>query len=487
MANRKSDSDALSTLLSKRPSRRAFLRGMGTVAVGLPLLDVFAARRAEAAPTPPARFAVFCRQGNGVAQAEPYLTVPEPERFWPTTRGALTTASMAAEPDRAVVELASYADKLLLVSGTRFAFTKNTCGHAAGANQVLTAAKLDSETAGQYSLAMGESVDNRMAREINPAGVEPLTLLTGPTEGYLPIVLSYRGAKDLRGAENDPFVVYSRMMGLAGMDAALVAQIATRRKSVNDLVRGQMQSLLSRSDLSSADRTRLELHQDAIRDVEVKMACILPEMRAQEMDGINPVDGSNYIPVTQMHMDLIALSFACDYSRVATLQMGQGNDGTQFSIPGFRNGELLPRFHQISHRIFGDGTEGDPIEGAQEMHHEIDKLHARLFKYLLDKLSSYSTPDGTLLDSGVAAWTNDLGAGVSHTFENIPWVLAGSCGGYLKQGQYVDASNGGSKVTHNKLFNTLLNAVGARKADGGLVDDFGDASLERGEISVMKA
>ena len=208
-------------------------------------------------------------------------------------------------------------------------------------------------------------------------------------------------------------------------------------------------------------------------------------MRQRELDGINPVDGNNYVTVTQMHIDVIALAFACDYSRVATLQMGQGNDGTQFSIPGFRNGEKLPRYHQISHRIFSDGAEGDPIEGAQEMHHEIDKLHARLFVYLLDKLSSSSAPNGkgTLLDNSVAAWTNDLGHGVSHTYENIPWVLAGSAGGYLKQGQYIDAG----KVTHNQLFNTLLNAVGARKADGSLVDDFGDSSLKPGQISGMLA
>ena len=179
----------------------------------------------------------------------------------------------------------------------------------------------------------------------------------------------------------------------------------------------------------------------------------------------------------------MALSFACDYSRVATIQMGQGNDGTQFTIPGYRGGQQLPRFHQISHRIFGDGDVGDPIDGAQEMHHEIDKLHARLFRYLLDKLASYSQPNGTLLDNSVAVWTNDLGHGVSHNYVNIPWVIAGSAGGYLKQGQYVDAGN----VTHNQLLNTLLNAVGVRKADGSLVDDFGDPSLKQGQISGMLA
>ena len=34
---------------------------------------------------------------------------------------------------------------------------------------------------------------------------------------------------------------------------------------------------------------------------------------------------------------------------------------------------------------------------------------------------------------------------------------------------------------------TLLNAVGVRKADGSLVDDFGDPSLKPGQISGMLA
>jgi hypothetical protein len=459
-------------------SRRNFLRGAGTVLVGLPMLDVFATSPAGAQDMK-RRFAVFIRQGNGVAQAGN----GEPERFWPKALGALTSASMQADSDRAVVELASYANKLLLVRGTKFAFPGNGCGHSGGGNQVLTAQKVSSDPSGAKSLAMGESVDTRMAREINPEGRDPLTLLTGATQGYLPVVLSYRGPKMLRGADNDPFVVYKRMTGLSGMDASVVQQIATRRKSVNDLIRGQLKDFLLRTDLSGDDRKRLDLHLASIRDVEIRMGCTLDDMRQRELDAVNPTDGKNYVQVTQMHMDLVALSFACDYSRVATIQMGQGNDATQFSIPGFRNGETLPRFHQISHRIYSDGAEGDPIEGAQEMHHEIDKLHARLFKYLIDKLSSYSTPDGTLLDSGVAAWTNDLGHGVSHNYQNIPWVLAGSAGGFLKQGQYIDAGN----VTHNKLFNTLLTAVGVRKADGSPVDDFGDPSLAKGMIDAMKA
>jgi hypothetical protein len=55
-----------------RPSmgRRLFLRGAGTVVLGLPLLESFGrVSRAKAAPSDYS-FAIWCRQANGVAQAD---------------------------------------------------------------------------------------------------------------------------------------------------------------------------------------------------------------------------------------------------------------------------------------------------------------------------------------------------------------------------------------------------------------------------------
>ena len=84
------------------------------------------------------------------------------------------------DADRAVNELADYADKLLMVRGTKFAFPGNGCGHSGGGNQCLTAAKVSDDPSGNESLAMGESVDNRIARELNPASnPDPLTLYAG--------------------------------------------------------------------------------------------------------------------------------------------------------------------------------------------------------------------------------------------------------------------------------------------------------------------
>lgn len=460
-------------------ARRAFLTGIGGATLALPFLESLRPRRARAAGERP-RYCVYVRQANGVAQADNN----EPERFWPHDLGDVTTESLSTtDADRAVSELAEYGDKLLMVRGTRFAFPGNGCGHSGGGNQCLTAAKVSDTPSGNESLAMGESVDNRIARELNPAAnPDPLTLYAGRMAGYINEVLSYRGPKDLRAADRNPWSVYTKIVGITGVPEELAMKIKARRVSVNDLVREQMTALMGKSDLSSTDRTRLQTHFDAIRDLEVELLCELPPAdEIAAMEAQQNYDGADELmqTIVRMQMNLIAFAFACDYTRVATLQIGDGNDGTQYTIDGV----TLPRYHQISHRIFSDGDMGDPIPDAQGKHHLIDREHAKLFKHLLDRLNMYATDGGTLLDDSVAIWCNDLGAGVSHTYANVPWVCAGSCGGFLKTGQYIDAGD----VSHNKFHNTILSAVGLTNAQGEYVDDFGDPELEPGVIDAMIA
>ncbi|KIG17465.1 hypothetical protein DB30_03166 [Enhygromyxa salina] len=459
--------------------RRRFLAGIGGVALGLPFLESMAPRKAGAAGTDATRFSVYVRQANGVAQAGG----GDPEQFWPVAPGPLDSAGLAAQSDRAVSELADYASQLTMVKGLRFAFPGNGCGHSGGGNQCLTAAKVSDLPAGNESLSMGESVDNRAAAELNAVGVEPLTLYAGKMNGYIDEVLSYRGSMDLRAANPNPWSVYTNIVGLSALDVELAEQIQARRMSVNDLVRDQMQTLMGSSQLSQADRERLELHFDAIRDLELELTCELPgeaEVGEYMAYADNYSDNDNMETVCRLQMNLIALAFACNYTCTATLQIGDGNDGTEWWVGGVKQ----PNYHMISHRIYSHGSEGDPIPDAVAKHHQIDRIHARLFRHLLDRLSMYGTEKGTLLDDSVAVWTNDLGHGVSHTYNNVPFVMAGSCGGFLKTGQYVELPE---LTTHNKLFNTLLTAQGVRKPGGEWIDDFGDPELAPGLIDEIIA
>jgi hypothetical protein len=191
-------------------------------------------------------------------------------------------------------------------------------------------------------------------------------------------------------------------------------------------------------------------------------------------------ENARLIEFVQLQLDIITFAFASDLVRVATLQVGDLADGAQYTIDGV----VQPEYHMISHRILSDGENAPEIKGADLMHHQIDRIHARLyFKYLLDRLSQYSTPSGTLLDQTMAVWTNSLATG-SHRYTNIPYVIAGSAGGYLETGRYLRAAAGSGFVTNNKILSTLLNAALRRPKDK-LIDDFGEPALEKGVIPQM--
>ena len=473
-----------------RSGRRAFLRTMGGLGIGLPFLEGLPERSAfaqdSAQPAAPApTFGMYICTANGVVQA----FRQEPEKFWPTQLGPLTTEGMQAfAGDRATGLLADYAAKLLIVKGVNYPFGNRGCGHALGLTQCLTAAQPAGDA--QNAVATGISADTLIASELHPAGVEPLTLYAGRKGGYIDEKLSFRAANQVRAAEGNPWNVYQRLTGLvqpetgAGAEGA-AARLAVQRRSVNDLVREELNSLMNLPALSSDDKSRLDLHFTSVRDIENTMMTMatcsaerldIPAIQAMNEGSAFRRTDNTIEDVAKLQIDLAAFAFACNASRVATLQIGDGTDGTRYTI----NGIQAERFHWISHRQSSDGNDGQPIANAVEVHIEIDRLRMLTFKHLLDRFSTYSMPSGTLLDASYALWTSHVAIGPSHAFNNLPIIIAGSAGGFLRTGQYVDAGG----VGNNRLLNTLITANGVRR-NGGPVVDFGAPDLQGGLIDSL--
>jgi hypothetical protein len=317
-------------------------------------------------------------------------------------------------------------------------------------------------------LPVSESADYFIASKLTP-GTEPLTLYAGRKGTYRDDAFSFGRGGVLRIGDNNPWNVYQRLIGLSGVDPMVVNEIAARRLSVNDLIREDMNALLARDDLSMDDRARLELHFSSIRDIEVHMNEAVPP--ALDPAAIEAVDGAhtdnaNMEHVVRMQLDLIAFAFASDRARTATLQVGGCNDHTRYTI----NGVQAPPYHYVSHRVMSDGGEGEAIPDAIELHHQIDRIHARFFKHLLDRLDAYTLPGGgTLLDASVNLWVNSVSDGPPHSGQDVPHVLAGGAGGFLKTGLHVRTEGYTSKV-----LNTIISATGVRKEGGELIDDFSD-------------
>ncbi|MCB9697099.1 MAG: DUF1552 domain-containing protein [Alphaproteobacteria bacterium] len=424
------------------------LKGLGGVVLPLPLLTSLPARGAERGDPHPL---VIVRQGNGVAQGN----ADEGDSFWPTqSPGPITTEGLRQQASQSTAVLARFAPDLLMVRGTSATFPALAERHAAGGNQLLTAMPPGAPTHTIMTYARGESVDNLVARlqpQVN--GGEPLTLFTGGRAGMGEEVLSYRGPDDLRAAEDDPWSVYKRLTGGAGSP--------DQRRSVNDFVLDQLRELSASSQLSAEDRLRLERHTDSVRDFEVLCGKLASqyETTMEGLSGLGTLD-ENRITMARLHCEILALALECDLVRAATLQVGDRTDLTQYTIDGVK----LRQFHSISHREQGPAD--------YDLHRSIDRMMLTdVYGYLLNRLEERG-----ILQRSVVVWVSELGDGVTHDFNDLPWMIAGRGDGTLINGGYVRAAN----KSHNKLLNTLITATGIRAADGGPWTTFGDPSLEPG-------
>lgn len=466
-------------------SRRAFVRGLGGFTLALPVLEGGLGRlesTAHAESTPWEPYAIFLRQANGCASAQHTEVGAEPERFWPASPGALTEASLDG---RALDELRDHRHHLLAVRVNAAIFDYGD-GHANGALQALTARPPVVPGVAGSSEASGESLDHRIGRELNPDHRDSLFLYAGHNDGWLGgACISYRDAGQRRAPLHNPLHAYQAIMGLGGEGTHEL--LVQRRQSVNDLVRDQMHDLLRNPRLSSRDVERLELHRAAIRDVEDTLTCQLQEDQEAALEGLHEAHdsdlGDQVLAAARAHMDVAALAVACGYTRAVAIQVGNGNDSmTRYTDPD--TGALMENYHFISHRRHSHGDSGAIMPGSDLLHHKIDRQFASTFGHLLGRLEQYQLPEGSLLDAGVSVWLNDNGQGPSHTAYGLPYILAGSAGGYFRQGEYIEAHGEG---THCQLLNMIGAAVGLRSPGGGELNDFGDPGLPKHPIPELRA
>lgn len=471
----KRNNTPVSSRRTARFGRRAFVYGVGTAGIALPFLEGTPERSAFAQSATTPRFGLYVCTACGVVQSgNGGFGSSDPERFWPSETGELTTASLAADTDRCTGILADYADRLLIVRGVNMQHGNAGCGHAQGLVQTLTAMRVSGSN--NNTTAQGPSVDNVVADAL---GVTSLNLYAGEMKYYITNMLSFRSAGAARAAENNPYRLYQDLTGLtstdngsgggSGEEDSMAARLLARRASVNDLVRDDLSSLLSRPELSKADKDRLDLHFSSLRDLENNMAslglsCTEQGLSVSEIEAIQNGFQStrNTEQISMLQMELVALSFACNTTQVAALQVGDGTDKSIYNV----NGQDTEVFHHVSHRVNSDGTGGGSIANAVEKHAAIDRIRMESLKTTLDKWAQYDTPGGPLLDNGFIYWTNHVAEGPSHTFNNLPIIVAGSGGGYLKQGAYVDAGG----ATNGQVLATLANANGVP------MDGFGDAN-----------
>ncbi|WP_232293505.1 DUF1552 domain-containing protein [Stigmatella aurantiaca] len=239
------------------------------------------------------------------------------------------------------------------------------------------------------------------------------------------------------------------MFGNFNADPEGLAELRFRRHSVLDSTQEDFKKLKAR--LGSTDLQKVDAHLTAIREIERRLdledqavgaACVKPAQPGT----LDHTKNENFPAVGKLQMDLLVMALTCNLTKVATLQWSRSVSQVAFPWAG-----VTDRHHDLSH--FGD-SDAD----AQEKITKINLWYAQQFAYLLAQMSKIQEGDKTLLDNTAVLWGNELGVGNSHTRRDVPFVLAGSCGGYFRTGRYLKYTN----AWHNSLYVSILNAMGVQ-------------------------
>jgi hypothetical protein len=213
-----------------------------------------------------------------------------------------------------------------------------------------------------------------------------------------------------------------------------------RRASILDTVKGYYTRLSQKVGLE--DRMKLEAHVSKIRELELSLSAVTG-MVAQactnkfgtDLDGAftsaskeDACDGcveapkDTLIPRTgKILMDLVAMAFACDLTRVATVQWM--DVAANNSFPWLN---LNDTHHGYQH---DRGYQPDGIT-------KIENCYAQQFRYFVDKLLELKEGDPPLLANTGVFWCKEIAHPNTHTHTDMPFVLAGNAAGAWKAGAW---------------------------------------------------
>jgi hypothetical protein len=443
--------------------RRHFLGGSLAATALVPLLE---AERAFGQTTPfPRRLLIFYTPNGTIG--------PE----W-RPKGTETGFTLG----RILKPLEPYRAKLLALGGVNMALADSGFGshHTRGIGGLLTGRPIlqgTFQSAGPPTAgwAAGISIDQHIAKTLSPpTAFRTLELGVQVVDAEVRGRISYLGASQPVPPIESPYDAFDRVFANIKPPSTppdpTLDRLRAQRRSVLELVREELADARTRG--SAADRIKLDAHTESIRDIERRLvpmtpgmdggaACAVPTVGAR-MDVQAP---ANMPTIGKLQMDIAAATLACDLSRIVTLQWTYAESTQTFPVLGISDAH-----HVMSHAGDSDAT-------AQENLTKINVWYAEQLAYLLGKLASYKEGDATLLDNTVVLWCNEVGKGNNHAHRDLPFLLAGSCGGYFRTGRFVDYMAGGAAGhPHNNLLVSLAQAMGTKDTT------FGDPAHSTGPL-----
>jgi Protein of unknown function (DUF1552) len=444
----------------KHLSRRMILRGVGA-SLALPFLDAMAPAQTPVAK-PRTRLACI-EQVHGAAGS---TLDGSNKHYWsPEKEGAdfeFTDTLKPFEPLRDYVTVISDTD--LLPAGA-WAPAEEGADHFRSTSVYLTA--VHPKMTEGADIHCGTSIDQMYAQQFGQDTPLPSLQLciesvdgSGACDyGYACVyadTISWASPTQPLPMTVDPRQAFESLFG----DGATAKERSRREKlngSILDHITERVASL--QRGLGAADRTRLNDYLDDVREIE---------RRIQRIEAYNSSGAARALPEApigvpdsfeehvKLMFDLQALAFMTETTRVTAFKMSR--DVCQRVYP--ESGVKTP-FHSCSHH-------GESPARIAEFA-KLNRYHASLVPYFLEKLKNTPDGDGNLLDHSMVLYGSPMGDSNAHNHIRVPILLAGHANGQLKGNLHVRAKQG------TPMANILVTMV---KKLGMNVDKIGDSTGE---------
>lgn len=449
--------------------RRTLLRGLGGLAIGLPMLDVMRPRRSAAGePEVPKRYLVGF---GGFSLCMDHTTTP------PLAVPAGVGRDYVLHPLAA--NLHDLHDDLLWLSGMSIPIAPAGGQPPPGGrhhNQNSFHQHLNPMLAGMRQVGDGRSTkvtgpttDQRVADTLGADSRFRSLHLRGQVLPYGFDTDAYAGVLSFRGLGDSvvPIAPYTSPRQVFDLlttgippsnpvEALRLQAELRKRKSVLDFIDLRMGGLHAR--LGAADQARLERHWNEIRELERRLdlpppvetaTCTPPTGWYEDPPILTTGDSGENERIRRFH-ELIRYAFACDLTRVVTLQY------TNFLslLSGAVAGASETAMHDIVH--FGPAEELDRVV----------TWHLDTFGDLVRSLRDTPEGDGSVLDNSALALMIEGGYGFmeedptqtfTHSNDEMLTVVAGRAGG-IDPGRHVVTEPGENHPVQALV--SLMNAVG---------------------------
>ena len=384
--------------------RRHFMRGAGGVFLGLPLLDAmvpaFAATPGTSASNTsesPNRFVAICA---GLGFHAPCL--------FPATEGK------SFELTPYLSKLKGQRNQLTILSGLSHPEQNGNNGHASELTW-LTSAKRPGLAGFKNTI----SLDQLIAQKIGIETRFPYLALSNSSSS-----LSWTANGVEIPAQDKPSQLFKAMF-INGTPREIQAEVQRFRtgRSILDTVLGEARRL--EKNLGHRDREKLEEYLSSIRALEQRLQqsegwATKPKPATDATPPTDIEDRNDAINKQKLMYEMMVLALQSDSTRTITYRLGGLN-----AVPSNLAG-VSTDWHNLSHH----GRDEAKISELKL----IEEAEFAAFGNFLSKLSEVKEGEKSLLDKTSVLFGSNLGNASSHSWKNLPIIVAG--GGY-RHGGYV--------------------------------------------------